>query len=103
MRSDCRVEWSLPVCRLVQEGKAAKEALAEKGVAEFSPYDAESWRARFQELGETLPPDVKAWFKVSKVSKTTCLYSQNTGTSLLTTSLCMSQPRRSLPAPAAKD
>ena len=42
-----------------------QEKLAEKGVAEFSPWDADTWRKRFSELGETLPDDVKDWFKVT--------------------------------------
>lgn len=44
-----------------------QEKLAEKGVAEFSPWDADTWRKRFSELGETLPDDVKDWFKVTRV------------------------------------
>ncbi len=46
-----------------------QEKLAEKGVAEFSPWDADTWRKRFSELGETLPDDVKDWFKVNCRSK----------------------------------
>ena len=50
--------------RLVNEARVLQEKLAEKGVAEFSPWDADTWRKRFSELGETLPDDVKDWFKV---------------------------------------
>ena len=51
-------------CRLWEEGKLAREELAKRGVAEFSPFDADSWRSRFEQLGETLPQDSKDWFKV---------------------------------------
>lgn len=50
--------------RLIKEVKELRQKMAEKGVAEFSPWDADTWRHRFHALGETLPDDVKDWFKV---------------------------------------
>lgn len=50
--------------RLIKQAKELQAKLEEKGVAEFSPWDADSWRQRFSALGETLPDDVKDWFKV---------------------------------------
>lgn len=49
--------------RLIKQAKELQAKLEEKGVAEFSPWDADSWRQRFSALGETLPEDVKDWFK----------------------------------------
>ena len=59
------IAWAA-VClrRLWEEGKLAREELVKRGVAEFSPFDANSWRSRFEQLGETLPQDTKHWFKV---------------------------------------